>query len=134
MDELVHISKSLADRDLFYVTYKTPRTARMERTYLLPNILQSRLALLLSFLMMLIIFIRKTPEIVISTGAEIAVPGFVVGKFFGCRLVFVESLCRVKSPSGTGRLLYRMSDLFIIQWPELSAAYGKNATYIGGIS
>jgi len=48
-------------------------------------------------------------------------------------LIFVESFCRVKTISLTGRLLYVPSDLFLLQWPrtgEIELRYPK-AKYIG---
>lgn len=35
------------------------------------------------------------------------------------RVVFVESFCRVRSLSLTGRLLYYLADRFLVQWPGL---------------
>ncbi len=134
LDELIHIAKSLSHHDLFFMTYRTPRTAHMKLGYLLPNILQSRLAFIFSFFRILAIFVRERPEVIVSTGAEIALPAFFIGKLLRCSLIFVESLCRVTSPSGTGRILYHISDLLIVQWPQLVRVYGERATYIGGFA
>lgn len=48
------------------------------------------------------------------------------------RIVFVESICRVKSLSISGRLLYGLlwKHRFLVQWPELALKYPR-ATYIG---
>jgi beta-1,4-N-acetylglucosaminyltransferase len=35
------------------------------------------------------------------------------------RITFVESVCRVKTLSLTGRLVYPLVDRFFVQWPEL---------------
>jgi UDP-N-acetylglucosamine:LPS N-acetylglucosamine transferase len=37
--------------------------------------------------------------------------------------VFVESLCRVKTLSLTGRILYPWADLFAVHWPDLRTKY-----------
>lgn len=49
-----------------------------------------------------------------------------------CTIVFVESVCRVKSLSLTGKLLYhlRIADQVQVQWPELIPLYPR-ATYVG---
>lgn len=64
---------------------------------------------------------RRRPQVIISTGAALAVPFFVFGKLFGARLIFIESLARVTSLSLSGRLVYPLADRFFVQWPEATA-------------
>lgn len=64
---------------------------------------------------------ERRPDAILSTGAGLAVPFFLVGKLLGVRLVYVESLTRTESPSLTGRLVYPLADRFFVQWPELAA-------------
>ena len=45
-------------------------------------------------------------------------------------IVFVESFCRVKKLSLTGRILYFFADKFIVQWPDLVNKYPR-AEYLG---
>ena len=47
-----------------------------------------------------------------------------------CRIVFVESLCRVRSLSLTGRLLQHLADRALVQWPELAVQHPATQ-YIG---
>jgi hypothetical protein len=49
------------------------------------------------------------------------------------RTVFVESLCRVRTCSKTGKALYPLADAFFVQWPQLQEAYGPKARYEGGM-
>jgi beta-1,4-N-acetylglucosaminyltransferase len=44
------------------------------------------------------------------------------------RVVFVESFCRVKTLSLTGRLLYYFADRFVVQWPQLKDKLAPRAT------
>jgi len=46
------------------------------------------------------------------------------------KLVFVESFCRVKSLSLSGRLLYPLADEFIVSWEALTHRYTR-AKYLG---
>jgi UDP-N-acetylglucosamine:LPS N-acetylglucosamine transferase len=75
---------------------------------------------------------RRRPDAVISTGAALAVPVFLVGKLMGVRLVYVESVTRTSSLSLSGRIVYPLADRFFTQWPE-AAAGRKKAEYAGGI-
>ncbi|KAL3810376.1 hypothetical protein ACHAXA_007710 [Cyclostephanos tholiformis] len=43
--------------------------------------------------------------------------------FRRCRLVFVESVCRVRTLSLSGRLAYPIVDLFVVHWPYLTERY-----------
>ncbi len=49
-----------------------------------------------------IIVLQVRPTIVISTGAEAAIPFFYFSKLFGAKTIYVESSARVSSPSMTG--------------------------------
>jgi beta-1,4-N-acetylglucosaminyltransferase len=44
-------------------------------------------------------------------------------------LIYVESLARVKSLSLSGKLLLRVVDRFVVQWPELTALHPKIEYY-----
>ena len=75
---------------------------------------------------------KKRPEIIISTGAGIAIPFFYLAKFFGIRTIYIESLTRIHSLSLTGKLLYPVADQFYVQWPGLARRLHK-AVYKGQI-
>jgi beta-1,4-N-acetylglucosaminyltransferase len=74
---------------------------------------------------------RERPDAILSTGAALALPFFLAGKLFGARTVYVESLARTSSLSLTGRLVYRLSDAFFIQWPDASRR--RRARFAGGL-
>jgi UDP-N-acetylglucosamine:LPS N-acetylglucosamine transferase len=72
------------------------------------------------------IFLKEKPKIIISTGASIAFPVAIVGKyFFNTKIIFIETVTRVKKPSRTGKILYWISDTFFFQWKELKKFYPK---------
>jgi len=82
------------------------------------------------FLESLIILIREKPNAVVSAGPGLAVPISVLAKIFRIKVIFIESISRVYRPSFTGRILYKLSDLFFVQWPELKKIYPR-AVYAG---
>jgi UDP-N-acetylglucosamine:LPS N-acetylglucosamine transferase len=85
-------------------------------------------------LKILYIFVRERPRILFSTGAEIAIPSFYIGKFvFHTRLIYLECSAQVYNPSLTGRWVYPISDLFLVQWEPLLTQYGSRAKYVGGL-
>lgn len=75
---------------------------------------------------------RDRPDAILSTGAGLAVPFFLVGKLLGMRLVYVESVTRIETISLSGRLVYRLADRFFVQWPQ-AAEQLPRAEYAGSV-
>jgi UDP-N-acetylglucosamine:LPS N-acetylglucosamine transferase len=70
------------------------------------------------------------PDVVVSTGAGVAVPFFVLGRLLGARTVYIEVFDRVDSSTLTGRLCRPFTDLMLVQWPEQVGLY-RGAVVIG---
>jgi len=68
---------------------------------------------------------REKPDLIISSGAAIAIPFFYLGKFFGSKLIYIEVFDRIDKLTITGRLAYVVADCFIVQWEELRKKYPK---------
>lgn len=66
---------------------------------------------------------RERPDVVVSTGAGVAVPFFAVARLLGIPTVFVEVYDRVDSQTLTGRLCRPLASLFVVQWPEQQRLY-----------
>jgi beta-1,4-N-acetylglucosaminyltransferase len=119
---------------LFYLTHRSVVTQHLPNAYLVKKIGLSVWRLFLASLTTLRAFWRERPDVVISTGAEIALPAFYLGKFlFGARLVYVECSGVTTHPTRTGKLLYPIADLFLVQWEALLKHYGPRARYVGGL-
>jgi len=100
LTEMMAIAGAFDDHESVYVTYDSSRTEGLEfDPYTLENIGTSPIRMTLAFVAMARIFWSERPDVIVSTGSEIAIPAFVVGKLFGTRTVFVESWCRVRTPS-----------------------------------
>jgi UDP-N-acetylglucosamine:LPS N-acetylglucosamine transferase len=136
LTEMELLLPALEGHERFFVTYRSFRTKAMterERLYLIPFIGMNPLQMLAAFLRAFLILLRERPDVVLSTGAEIAVPFCWVGKLLGARVVYIESWCRVRSHSGSGPLVYPVADLFLVQWPDVVRCYGPKARYEGGL-
>ncbi|EOT49315.1 hypothetical protein IGK74_001345 [Enterococcus sp. AZ150] len=75
---------------------------------------------------------KEKPDLIISSGAAVAVPFFYIGKLFGAKTVYLEVFDRIDSPTLTGKLVKPVTDKFLVQWEELEKIY-KNSKNIGGI-
>lgn len=67
----------------------------------------------------------ESPDLIISTGASVAVNFGYFSKLMGKRLIFVESVSRSSRLSLSGRMVYPICDDFYVQWPELAKRYEK---------
>jgi beta-1,4-N-acetylglucosaminyltransferase len=75
---------------------------------------------------------RLRPDVVLTTGAAVAVPFAWLGRARGIRVVWVESLARVEHPSLSCRLVAPVADRVYVQWPELLSALPR-ARYAGPV-
>jgi UDP-N-acetylglucosamine:LPS N-acetylglucosamine transferase len=63
---------------------------------------------------------EQDPSVVVSTGAGLALPFFLLGRLQRRRLVYIESITRVQKLALTGRLIYPLAGSFFVQWRSLS--------------
>ena len=82
----------------------------------LPNLIRN------FFLAFFVIF-KERPQLVLSTGAGVAVPFIIVAKLFKTKTVFVESFTRVKELSLSARLTLPFLDVIYVQWEQLQVQY-----------
>ena len=75
---------------------------------------------------------KERPNLIISTGAAVAVPFFYLGKLFGAKLIYIEVFDRIDKPTLTGKMVYPIVDEFIVQWEEQKKVYPK-AINLGSI-
>lgn len=72
------------------------------------------------------------PDVVVSTGAAVAVPFFWMHRLFGARTVYLEVFDRIDSRTLTARLCRPVTDLFLVQWPEQQPLY-RRSIVLGGV-
>lgn len=72
------------------------------------------------------------PDLIVSMGAGVAFPFFLIGRLRGVRTVYLEVFDRIDSPTMTGRLCYWFTDLFLLQWQEQKRWYPRGVV-VGSI-
>lgn len=73
---------------------------------------------------------KEKPDLVISTGAGVAFPFFVIARLMKIATCYIEVYDRIDSRTLTGRLCRPWSDAFLVQWDEQASLY-PGATVIG---
>ena len=71
------------------------------------------------------VLLKEKPDLMISSGAAVAIPFFYIGKLMGAKLIYIEVFDRVDAPTITGKLIYPIADEFIVQWEEMKKVYPK---------
>lgn len=131
-----HIEESYLSRNGpdCYEIIKIPRSRSVGQSYT-----TSAFTTIFSLLATLPIMLRKRPELIICNGPGTCIPICVVGFMMrvlcisSTRIVFVESICRVKTLSLSGKILLLFADIILVQWPKLQEHY-RRTTYIGRLT
>jgi len=132
--EMLQLWEAFEGYSVFLVTYREKTTVNRKNTYYLGNIVRSPFAFVVGLIKILWIFVKERPDILFSTGSEIAIPSFYFGKFlFSAKLIYLECSAQVYQSSLTGRWVYPITDLFLVQWEPLLNQYGPKAKYVGGL-
>ena len=85
------------------------------------------------FFRCLSITLKEKPNVVISTGAlHGCLICYLAKLLYRSKIIWIDSITNSEKPSLSGRLVYPIANLFILQWTELLAKYPK-AEYHGAI-
>ncbi|PZS33655.1 MAG: UDP-N-acetylglucosamine--LPS N-acetylglucosamine transferase [Pseudonocardiales bacterium] len=123
-----------ADRARHWVTFQTPDAesllveetvtwAHYPTTRNLPNLVRN------TVLAGRLVF-RHRPEAILSTGAGVALPFFVIGRLLRIPTVYIEVYDRIDSRTLTARLCRPFTTSLLVQWEEQRRLY-PHATVVG---
>lgn len=125
--QLLALESWWGDRDRAWVTFPTPDAksqlegervtwAHYPTTRNIPNLIRNT-GVAVRLLR------REKPSVIMSTGAAVAVPFFVLGWLRRIPTVYLEVYDRIDSPTVTGRLCRPFARLFCVQWEEQRKFY-----------
>ncbi|SFE92330.1 PssD/Cps14F family polysaccharide biosynthesis glycosyltransferase [Alteribacillus iranensis] len=140
LTQLMQLKPLFEKYNYFLVTEKTEVTKSMKKDHPMAFLVYGARNYPISYLFKfsfnclksLGLFIRKRPDVVVTTGVHTAVPMCYIAKLFGKKVIFIESFAKTSSPTLSGRLVYPIADLFIVQWETMLEHYPK-AVYGGSI-
>ena len=75
---------------------------------------------------------KEKPDLIISSGAAPAVPFFYLAKLFHAKTIYIEVFDRINMDTISGKMCYKVADIFIVQWEEMKKIY-PNAICLGSI-
>lgn len=124
------------NKDRFWVTFDKEdarsllKNEKMYSCYYPTN--RSLKALIKNTIIAIKVLAKEKPDLIISSGAAVAVPFFYLGKLFGAKLIYIEVFDRIDKPTMTGKIVYPIADKFVVQWEEQKQVY-KKAVNLGSI-
>lgn len=137
--EQIMMLKTLMEKyDSFVVTEKTNYSVSNDSLhfYYLKQVNRHEfkfiLYMILNTINTIAIFAKENPDIIISTGALATIPMCLIAKLFRKKVIFIESFAKIKSPTLTGKLIYKLADQFYVQWEDMKEFY-PDAICKGGI-
>ena len=124
------------DKDRFWVTFdKEDARSILENEKVIPCYYPTNRNiknLIKNTFLAIRVLLKEKPDLIISSGAAVAVPFFYIGKILGTKLIYIEVFDRIDKPTVTGKLVYPIADKFIVQWEEQKKVYPK-AINLGSI-
>jgi len=136
LTELIQLKEVYEQYDHFFITLKRQDAidlAKKEKIYFISDPERNPIKFIANLFQSFWILIKEKPNIILSTGAGMAIPVCYIGKIFRSKIIFIESFCRIKEPSLTGKIIYPIADLFLVQWREQLKKYGNKAIYSGSV-
>ncbi len=125
--QLLRLRPAFSDHQVTYVTVnKSYRADIGPAGFRVVNDATRRnlLGLVLLYLRLLWHFLRVRPDVVVTTGAA---PGYFavrLGKLFGARTIWIDSIANVNELSLSGQRAEQHVDLCLTQWSHLSCDKG----------
>lgn len=127
--QLYRLKPWWAEHERHWVTFQQPDAASLlageqvtwafhPTTRNIPNLLRN-------LLLAVRLVPRLKPDVIVSTGAGVAFPFFLLGKLLRRRTVYLEVYDRIDTGTLTGRLCYPLTDLFCLQWEDQLQAYPR---------
>lgn len=133
LTQMLQIKKIFNKYDYVLVTEKTEVTRNMKEKYNMRYLVHGTRKYMFKYVFIelynimksVIYFMQYSPEVIVTTGTHTAVPMCFIAKFFGKKVVFIESFAKRTTPTKSGKLVYKIADTFVIQWETLKEVYPK---------
>lgn len=142
LNELLQLEPLFQKYDSYLITEKMKSNLSLKKKYhdhlffLVFGSKEHLLSYLFKFmyncLKSLYLFFKIRPKVIVTTGTHTAVPMCYIGKLFRRKVIFIETFANQSTKTLSGRLVYPIADLFIVQWEEMLKLYPK-AVYGGWI-
>lgn len=142
LSEMMELKDLFKKTDYYIVTEKTKSNMYLKKdypkkvSYLIYGTKDHIFTYIFKFLFNIFksiyLYFKIHPDYIITTGTHTAGPICYLGKIFGSRIIYVETFANISTKTITGKLIYPIADLFVVQWENMLKLYPK-AKYGGWI-
>jgi UDP-N-acetylglucosamine:LPS N-acetylglucosamine transferase len=125
--QLLRLRPAFVGADLVYasVDHALAEDVAGHRFYRFPDANRERkFVLMLQILRIAWILLRERPDVIVSTGASCGYVAIRIGRIFGARTLYIDSIANAERLSLSGQLASRHANLMLTQWPHLAADNG----------
>lgn len=132
--QLLRLASAFDGCDLAYVTVNEAYRQQVgnARFYAVNDATRwNKFGLIWMMLRLVRIIVRERPDVIISTGAAPGYLGLRIGRWFGCRTIWIDSIANAEKLSLSGEKIGRYVDLWLTQWPHLAKPQGP--MYAGAV-
>lgn len=136
LEELLQLKPMFKNYDFHLVTEKTDSNIYLKDKYkdkvnfLLYgtkfHIISYPFKLLINCFISLFLYLKYSPDYIITTGTHTAGPMCCIGKIFGSKIIYIETFANIVTKTSTGKLIYLFADKFIVQWESMKELYPKS--------
>ncbi len=140
LEELLQLSPMFSQYDYHLITEKTKSNLYLKDKYkdrvnylvygTKFHFLSYPFKLLYNSFLSLFFYLKYHPDYIITTGTHTAGPMCCIGKILGSKIIYIETFANMITKTSTGKLIYPMSDLFIVQWDSMKKLYPE--AVVGG--
>ncbi len=135
LNELLQLKSMFSNYDYCLITEKTKSNLYLKDEYgdkvhfliygTKHHMLTYPFKLFLNCFISLFYYLKFKPDYIITTGVHTAGPMCCIGKILGSKIIYIETFANMVTKTSTGRLLYPISDKFIVQWESMKKLYPK---------
>lgn len=142
LNELMQLEPMFQNYDFYLITEKIKSNMSLKKKYgkkvsflvfgSKDHMLTYPFKFLYNCIKTVFLFIKIRPKVVVTTGTHTAVPMCYLAKLFGRKVIFIETFANSTTKTLSGKLVYPIADLFIVQWESMLELY-PNAVFGGWI-
>ncbi|MGI6329241.1 MAG: PssD/Cps14F family polysaccharide biosynthesis glycosyltransferase [Bacilli bacterium] len=133
LTQLLQVKEIFNKYDYVLVTEKTEITKKIKSKYKTEYLIYGSRQYIFSYIFIFLfnilksffLFLKYNPDIIVTTGTHTAVPICYFGWLFRRKVIFIESFAKRTSPTLSGRLIYPIATIFVVQWKGMLKHYPK---------
>lgn len=140
LTQLLELKPLFSQYNYVLITEKTDVTVPLKEKYKIQYLKYGSRKYIVKYLFVAIfnvlksiyLFIIHDPDVIVTTGTHTAVPMCYIGWLTGKKVIYIESFAKRTNPTLTGKIVYPIATVFVVQWESMLKCYPK-AQYWGGI-